>query len=375
MTYTPWLDLAKNCKLGIGILEPSPIHTKAQQESAAALEAAGLADVVEVNGNDFIKWRVVQTPSGLEFAYATISDLDTANAANWAREFMRTIALGAELDEAFARSWFANAMERAAETARKDDREQVESVMKSWAGVDYGKVEERILSHYADPDGWAARIAAAREVVIDGVVVKSNVSSNANPVEMLTVLVRTLHDKHFDPHSHWKPSNDLVGLILQIDNMTAELVRPRNGTKPAELELLEHALRDWIGEMAFISRKTLQDGTPMMGKFEHEELYRRARAYLQFDPLDPTIRDDHVKALRNKLDTRRPELRGMPTDGEGRRDAAAAARKKGGAHFSVKDTSQLPHLEKALRMWMKTRNSSTRATLLEVAKRYFGELS
>ena len=46
-------------------------------------------------------------------------------------------------------------------------------------------------------------------------------------------------------------------------------------------------LADWIGEMHFQSKDVLPDGTPMMGKFETEELYRQGKKFLETPEFEP----------------------------------------------------------------------------------------
>jgi hypothetical protein len=44
-------------------------------------------------------------------------------------------------------------------------------------------------------------------------------------------LAKSLHQKHYPDCAGWRPSKDLPELILQIDNMTTNLIHPRNDGK------------------------------------------------------------------------------------------------------------------------------------------------
>ncbi len=49
---------------------------------------------------------------------------------------------------------------------------------------------------------------------------------NTNEVtKQAKALAIALHDKHYSEITHWRPASGLSELLLQIDNMTAELVR------------------------------------------------------------------------------------------------------------------------------------------------------
>ena len=39
-----------------------------------------------------------------------------------------------------------------------------------------------------------------------------------------------LHDQHFPEVTQWQPDDNLLGIILQIDNMTSVLIRPESDT-------------------------------------------------------------------------------------------------------------------------------------------------
>jgi hypothetical protein len=45
-------------------------------------------------------------------------------------------------------------------------------------------------------------------------------------VEYAQRLATALHDKHYPEVGHWKPLPDMLGVLTQIDNMTAELSLP-----------------------------------------------------------------------------------------------------------------------------------------------------
>lgn len=46
------------------------------------------------------------------------------------------------------------------------------------------------------------------------------------------------------------------------------------------MKQFRQVLKDWMDEMHFNAKEWMSDGTPIMGKFESEELYREARKFL-----------------------------------------------------------------------------------------------
>lgn len=60
-------------------------------------------------------------------------------------------------------------------------------------------------------------------------------------------------------------------------------------------------LADWIGEMHMQARETLPDGTPKMGKFETEELYRQGKKFLETPEFEPKF-GELTNAQRERLE-------------------------------------------------------------------------
>lgn len=60
-------------------------------------------------------------------------------------------------------------------------------------------------------------------------------------------------------------------------------------------------LTDWIGEMYVSARERLPDGTPKMGKFESEELYRQGQRFLQTPEVEPKF-GELTNAQRERLE-------------------------------------------------------------------------
>lgn len=60
-------------------------------------------------------------------------------------------------------------------------------------------------------------------------------------------------------------------------------------------------LADWLGEMHFSAREFFSDGTPKMGKFETEELYRQGVKFLQNKEIEPKA-GDLTNAQRERVE-------------------------------------------------------------------------
>lgn len=60
-------------------------------------------------------------------------------------------------------------------------------------------------------------------------------------------------------------------------------------------------LTDWIGEMHMYARERLPDGTPKMGKFETEELYRQGLKFLEMPEVEPKF-GELTNAQRERLE-------------------------------------------------------------------------
>lgn len=88
---------------------------------------------------------------------------------------------------------------------------------------------------------------------------------------------RVIKDNAYTP----SPDETVTGRFpMGPDLQTIELTSAPIVKDTSKLGKLEEAMREWYGEMAFHSHGTHGDGTPRMGKFETEELWRRIGDYL-----------------------------------------------------------------------------------------------
>lgn len=68
--------------------------------------------------------------------------------------------------------------------------------------------------------------------------------------------------------------------LRDMDEFSGSIAGKVAGPDPKLLEL-EKALASWMGEVDMVSGEKCPDGTPRMGKFETEEVYRKAQEYFK----------------------------------------------------------------------------------------------
>lgn len=96
-------------------------------------------------------------------------------------------------------------------------------------------------------------------------LVKDGWKTPSQPTDAISKFIESLPDIH-----------DQRAALDGVDRNEAKL---RNHGKPVPKEFRD-VLKEWMGEMEFQAPNRCPDGTPKMGKFETEELFRAGKKLL-----------------------------------------------------------------------------------------------
>jgi hypothetical protein len=249
------------------------------------------------------------------------------DAAKWAREWMRIyrtlIATPDEVDEGWMIGWFANAFE----AQRRADMKELDEPFK--AGYEAGRHDYHL--EFASTPQAGNKLDAVIRALRDWLVTKRDKKLPSTAAALRDAAVElfdngvptfqyALYGTHFNNDAisqarvvvcNGEVIKDNARVIADVPDDSTGIMRksiadvldhdlgkvtetrktsegsrfvgkrvPDEGVKDtSKLAALEEAAREWYGEMVFQNHGVHEDGTPKMGKFETEELFRAIGRY------------------------------------------------------------------------------------------------